>query len=399
MVSLADVRDTLVAEFDSAADLPPHLVAFCQWVTQDISLTIPPIFSPDQSIEFQYMAVLGYKFATESCDSHEERIFRKGLQHLSGRTFFVPGRPQHLESDGVALLGLALGIRSIPDLKRDTEWFRQLLKKSEESSTTEDWLTHLIRVALYLSDEVIENSLLPADLVCGLSRIGVFECPSELMQKAWSMVVSLSQHDDGPTREAVRLSAFSHVLQTLSSISISSLKSEDLTSLLEAVPRALRRWVYESKPRTKQSRRAVWDIENEYHVQSLLWSILSPVFPDLEDEENLPSFGHKHPRYDLGVRSIRTIVEVKFIKKAGQRAFSDLIEQVAADSSLYLSARSGYREIVVFVWDDTRNTQEHHELRSGLTEIRGVKSAIIVSRPGHMDRKLKACDLADHHKL
>ena len=339
------------------------------------------------SIEFQELAVLGYGFSTGTSINEDEQTFRRGIQHLGGRTFFVPGRPQQLESDGVALLGLALGVRSIPDLSSPNKWLRKLLAKSEASSMTDDWLTQLIRVARHVCGESIDAATLPADLVCGLSRIGAIECTEKLMKQAWSMVFDLSGHDDGPTRDAVRLGVFDHVLRTTSLISISKPTLENVTDLLEAVPRALRRWVYELAPRTKRSHRAAWDIENEYHVQSLLWSILSPLFPDLEDEENLPSLGHKHPRFDLGIPSIGTIIEVKFLRKAGQRAFADVIEEVAADSSLYLSDKSPYKAIVVFVWDDTRNTQEHHELRSGLTQIAGVKSAIIVSRPGHMDRQ------------
>ncbi|MEZ5980947.1 MAG: hypothetical protein R3C54_01405 [Parvularculaceae bacterium] len=76
--------------------------------------------------------------------------------------------------------------------------------------------------------------------------------------------------------------------------------------------------------------------------QNLLWTILRPVFPDLVDEEHLPKVGHKSPRYDLGVPSLQTIIEVKFMRRRGQAECSKIIEEVAADRSLYLGPKTGF---------------------------------------------------------
>ena len=57
---------------------------------------------------------------------------------------------------------------------------------------------------------------------------------------------------------------------------------------------------------------------NEYHVQSLLMLLLRPIFPDLKDEESVPSVGHAHPRVDFIIPSMRLVIEVKFIRKGTQ---------------------------------------------------------------------------------
>jgi hypothetical protein len=116
------------------------------------------------------------------------------------------------------------------------------------------------------------------------------------------------------------------------------------------------------------------------------------VFPDLEDEENLPSIGHMHPRADLGIPSLRTIVEVKFLKQRGQSGFTRIIEEVAADASLYLSRTTDYDNIIAFVWDDCAQTEHHHELKSGVERIRGISAAIILPRPSSMQRNAIASD-------
>jgi hypothetical protein len=127
-------------------------------------------------------------------------------------------------------------------------------------------------------------------------------------------------------------------------------------------------------------------IDNEYHVQNMLWVILAPIFPDLDDEEWLKSLGQHHPRADLAIPSLRVIIEVKFARENGK--FSDIIQEVAADASTYLQNGSGYTSMVAFVWDDAARTEEHAELRQGLVRIRGVSDAIVLPRPRKMDRSL-----------
>jgi hypothetical protein len=110
----------------------------------------------------------------------------------------------------------------------------------------------------------------------------------------------------------------------------------DVVTLLKRVPAALQNWTWEDQARTRRrgAKAVKWHIDNEYHVQNLLWVVLSPVFPDLEDEEWFRSKGHKHPRCDLRIPSLRLIIEVKFLRAGTQRALADVIEQVSADVGL-----------------------------------------------------------------
>jgi hypothetical protein len=95
-------------------------------------------------------------------------------------------------------------------------------------------------------------------------------------------------------------------------VNFNSVSIDNVARMLEGAARSMRRWPWENAPRTLNAVAARWDIENEYHVQDMLWIILAPVFPDLDDEEWLKSLGQHHPRADLAIPSLELIVEVKF---------------------------------------------------------------------------------------
>jgi hypothetical protein len=43
-------------------------------------------------------------------------------------------------------------------------------------------------------------------------------------------------------------------------------------------------------------------------------------------------------------------------------------------------------DIVAFIWDDCAQTEQHHELKSGIEQIHGVSAAIILQSPSSMTR-------------
>jgi hypothetical protein len=189
-----------------------------------------------------------------------------------------------------------------------------------------------------------------------------------------------------PERYAVYLRALEWITGQVCRVDLSRPTVEQVLRLLEQVPASMRRWRWDAKI-GKKGRCAQWNIDNEYHVQDVLWVILAPIFCDLEDEENLPSLGPKHPRCDLCIPSLRLIIEVKFVSSRRHANLAEVVEQVAADAGLYLTPNSGHDKIIAFVWDDTRSTEEHPELRQGLNKINGVVGAVVVSRPAKMGRE------------
>src|SRR5690606_16454487 len=67
-----------------------------------------------------------------------------------------------------------------------------------------------------------------------------------------------------------------------------------------------------------------------------------------------------------------------------QSEFASVIEQVAADASLYLRDKEQYANMVAVVWDDSRHSERHAELEQGLLAISGVVGVVVLTRPGSM---------------
>jgi hypothetical protein len=162
---------------------------------------------------------------------------------------------------------------------------------------------------------------------------------------------------------------------------LGSFSLEDVSKLLTQVPAGLRRWTWEENSRTKNGQPRQWYIENEYHVQNLLYFLLAAVFTDIREEEYTGSVGQKKPRGDLEIPSLKLVIEIKFWypKDKPQK----IIEQIAEDTSLYLAEGSPHEQMIAFIWDDSRRTEEHHLLRE-IKRMNGIFDVVIVSRPGRM---------------
>lgn len=160
---------------------------------------------------------------------------------------------------------------------------------------------------------------------------------------------------------------------------------DDLLEFLEHIPVGLRRWTWEDAGRTKGAKPVKWHVENEYHVQNLLYVLLAPIFNDIADEVYLQPVGQKTPRADLYLPPLHTIIEVKYRKDA-KKSFPALIGEIAEDASLY-RADTKYNDarIVGFLWDCTRSTQEHTKFKEGVLKIEGINGCVVVNAPSTMD--------------
>lgn len=182
-----------------------------------------------------------------------------------------------------------------------------------------------------------------------------------------------------------QLAAIAEVRARLPTIDLARASSKDVGRLLRRVPVALQQWTWEQRPMVQSCVARQWDIDHEYQVQNLLWAIFAPVFQDLCREEYTQSVGPLQPRVDLGIPSLRLIVEVKLWRDSLSAA--KLVEQIASDSSVYFTGTERrYDNLVVFVWDNARRTEKHDELLGGLRLLPHVLDAVVVPRPGKIGR-------------
>jgi hypothetical protein len=386
--TLGDIRASLMAVVERAGPLPCHVRAFRGWVLGSAEALQEAI---TEAAEFtgqarhpEHVAGLGFGASMGLLDAAKLAILVDELQHLEGRSFFAHGRPRRFEVDGIAQLGVALGSRAAQRGATE-QWCKAILQKSLDELTSDPWHEGLVRVALLSLGEANLTIRTPELAVVAAAK-GYGLSSQAIDEQAWAAVADQTPYPHGLGRDAVRLAAFEIIYGRIGQVRLASPTREDLITLLRNASRGLKRWTYESVPRTSKSAVARWDVENEYHVQNFLWAILAPVFGDVDDEENLPSIGQARPRADLAVPSLRTLIEVKFLRHAGQAALRGIIEEIAADTALYLSRTKDYDTIIVVVWDDCAQTEQHHELQSGIETIKDVTAAVIIPRPSSMKR-------------
>lgn len=372
--------------------LPVHVAAFCALMVRDERARLAELVQAglaldEQQRHYDVAASLGYALASGERAEALVEGFRADAARHGGRKFFAPGRVPRFEVDGIALLGVAAGLATIEAETAETQWLVDLLGQSETAVADDEWQLSLIRAATaVLTDR--DWSKIPSIVlkVAALFSMG-FDVLEEDRQSAWSEIARLDSGDDEIARLCAKRAVFDCAASALAAMPVHGATVAELIKLLEGVGRSMSRWTYEVKQRVRSREQRKWHIDHEYHVQSLLWAVLAPIFPDLIDEEHLPSIGHKTPRYDLGIPSLRTIVEVKFMRDTGQSACAKIIDEVAADVSLYLLTGRGFDRIIAFIWDDCQQTEEYSKLIGGLESIEGLERAIILPRPARMGER------------
>jgi hypothetical protein len=165
----------------------------------------------------------------------------------------------------------------------------------------------------------------------------------------------------------------------------------DLIRHLHNIPHALKRWRWEERGR-RGAAPSRWLIDDERDIQALLWVVLAPVYgADLVDEQYLPAWGQVQPRCDLGILSLRTIIEVKLLRSPAD--FGAVEEGIAADAGLYFRELGRFERMVVFIYDDSDQPQpeRYATLIAALKQREHVAEVVIIRRPSMLpDRHARA---------
>ncbi len=302
------------------------------------------------------------------------------MEQLSGRVFFAESRTPRFEVDGIALLGVALGARTARIAKATCTWLGSLLERSAQALKGDGRDSDLVEIARGIIDPNY-------DATVGDPRLRIAFSPTPTSgerQAAWSEMIA-HVGDGDPVEIAINRAVWEHCVRLLAVTRLGDAGVAGLVESLEGLAQSMSHWTYEKAPRVKGVSPQQWEVKHEYHVQNLLWTVLRPLWGDLVDEQSLPKVGHKTPRYDLGIPSLETIVEVKFMRSRGSAACRRVTDEIAADRSLYLVPNSGYKKLVVFIWDECRQTEEYQTLKVGLEGMDGIEKVVILSRPSRMD--------------
>jgi REase_DpnII-MboI len=342
-------------------------------------------------LDFQTVATLGFARESGLFGPDASGMLKQGLERLAGRQPFVDEIPMAFCSDAIGILGVALGTRSLADTSvsaKIVSWLSSFLKTIYGLDGTENWQRCLFQAAdrVLGSGMGISGALLgqAQDVYVALRSKAIFpavtgEAAEQEEEKALRLILLQGTSEISYERAAIRLAALEHVVRSAPAVVPGRISAEGLVHLLERVPAGLRKWTWETQPRTTNGIARQWHVDSEYHVQNLLWLQLAPIFPDLDDEHYLTKIGQKNPRADLYIPSMRLIVEVKFLR-AGDK-MQKIIDEIASDASLYNAMGNDCAGIIAFIWDDSARSHEHDYLRQGLKKLPGIIDAAVISRP------------------
>lgn len=369
--------------------------AFSAWLYPALRLQKEPI-SPANPAVNNYSNVAQIAFLVEIDSEYNSNllpILIDGLQRTANRSPMIVGvGPAAFYNDAIALLGIALGAkRTGGDIRDDiARWMRSFVPVSIE--TSHSWKQALMAAALFVLDDdsvMSVGHIHSLEMELALISRGINCFPPTNFDRTYAAICKGAIEDDGEIAlAAARLQSLDYLTNHLPAISINMPTIPQVVQVLSNLPPAFRRWVWEDSAKTRKSAPQKWDVQNEYHVQSLLYFILAPLFPDLEDEFYLENTGQLNPRADIGLPSLNLIIEVKYLRKS--KSFQNMLEEIAADATLYFKKESVYKDkynqMLVFLWDDSNRTQEHGIFRNGVRSFINIADVVVIARPGIFNR-------------
>ncbi|MEG3955930.1 PD-(D/E)XK nuclease domain-containing protein [Microcoleus sp. herbarium2] len=339
---------------------------------------------------YRDVAILGFAAAANALEAPQYNVLKTGLTWVAGRDPFIDGGPMDFCTDTVALLGIALGAQLIGEDSVQNKvvcWMERFISESFQNRLS-DWQKCLLivtqRVVNLIPTLPIPNANTVSDIRLAL-RVKELLPPDPISNSQEQMeTLSLMKLEAGdaipPARAALRLAAFDSIQRSSPAVNLSNPSIEDVCRILNRVPGALQKSIWEEKLPSGESQALKWYVDDKERVQNLLYFLLASIFPDCMKMDCNSSVDGQIPlRTVLGIPCLRLIIYVNFMRSNNN--YQSIIEQIYVDSDLYFVEGSAYSNIVVFFWDESRQFDLHNRLRKEIKQLRGVVDAVVVSCP------------------
>lgn len=333
------------------------------------------------------LAVLGYlPKVDQTLVGALAATVKSGLERLMGRDPF-PGDRLSFVHDVRILLGVHLAAQAMKDdLAAFQLWLRQTLEDSR--LVPADSYHHLMQrhVLADLTGEAITlrdpadatDDDLPARMWMVDYGTAILAHPADfrpLQQRAAAALLRADPSTTDVPQAALLIRMADAIVAASADQMISS--ASHVGAVLRRFEAAMRRWRWDGDHLQHRIR---WEIRSEREVQDILWIMLRSVFDHVVDEETLPKLGHSSYRADFGLPRLGVLIEVKYVRRAVE--FKTIEQEVMIDSVAYLQNTDRYRELIVFIYDESTSVEHHDQTRRTLRGIEGISDVIIVSRPG-----------------
>lgn len=398
LMLITDAREILLKTTLAEAKQNPLAAAFLGWLLrrdeliplmEDAATRAAAAKGGERSS--RNVAVLGFACGVEKLKARFAAEFATQLEWSIGRpNFATGGEPCGVVADPLNFAGIITGAESGMEAalrQRYEQWAAAVWKDADGLIQEGGWRRGLLdilgrRISIAKASATDTDS---AWLAAALHQRGWAEPAETSVSGILKAVLSDASAVTDGFEAGFRLAAIDWAVRRAMDFDIAALTVTDVATVLHRVPTVFQRWTWEDKPRTSKAgaegRR--WHIENEYHFQSLLYAVLKPLIPALEEEQYLPPTGTYQPRADLCILALQLVVEVKFWYRG--KSVKELTEEIAADLTLYLRKDSPYRTVIAAIWDDGARTEEQGELKRGLKGLTGLSDVVIVNRPSCMN--------------
>jgi REase_DpnII-MboI len=340
------------------------------------------------------LAALGYGLALPAAAGQGQgqatarAALADGLPRLMARDPFR-GRLTFISSSR-QVLGIALAAQVMADqLPVFGDWLADILQDTrlQPAGRFQELLYQHVRTML--GSEVAPVECRPADdaavlaLAHWMAARGTARLPgsADEQRALQQRIVSEALHTDPVQLTIPEVAVLYRAVTAVLDASIDQmvLSRSHLGAALRRFEAAMRRWRSDGDDLTSPIR---WPITSEREIQDILWLILRSMFDDVVDEETLPKVGHSTYRADFGLPRLGVLIEVKYARSRGD--FKKIEKEVMEDSVAYLRGTSTYKEIVVFIYDESASVQEHDITAAALQGLDTVSDIIIVSRPSQV---------------
>lgn len=333
------------------------------------------------------LAVLGYLAAAQPtllADFADALV--TGLDRLMRRDPYPGDRLTFLYSAPI-LTGVYLAGRALQDrLPSFLPWLRDVFADSRRKPN-DAWLD---LIHLHLQAELAHEPAEIPDLASmsghelaaaffmltsGTGTIGLPVAELRGVQQRAAQTFLCTNPDDVDDRKAALWLLFGERL-AMDSADQLVITASQVGLVLRRFPAALRRWRWDDDTLKDPIR---WRIDGEREVQDILWIMLRAVFDDVVEEDTLPKLGRSSYRADFGLPRLALLIEVKYVRTSAE--FKKIEQELMVDSVAYLKDER-YKEIIVFIYDDSSSAEQHDLTCRTLLAVPGIIDVIIVSRPG-----------------
>lgn len=316
------------------------------------------------------------------------------LTRVLGQSAFLEGTPMPWVSDIWAVLGIKLAAYNSKDENIVSqfhgwvnEFLPQRIKDGRLSSKEQGLAEYILNNELTINSASCVLLFLHYKEILPINTAYFHDIVESFMDE---FKYAYKDTNLSPILQALYVFVFDKINSELAAVPPKKWDTSDIVQYLENLHSGLKKWTWEDKAKTKGGNAEKWHVENEYHVQNLLYVLLASVFPGIQDEVYTAPIGQKTARIDLRIPSIKTIIEVKY-RKDQKKSFQDLIGEVAEDRGLYRSDdRFKDNTFICFLWDNTMSTQEHAKFKEGVMSIDGIDGCVVISAPSVMNQSSSA---------